>query len=145
MSLSKAGSIENWWSVKAPVLNSVAQYRFLIVQRDSYKWLNAGGLFPFDVTSANDFQIFAKPKYPQWINKSVFYQIFPDRFATSGKVRKPPAEFVRRDWNDLPKGRDKTTGVEYFGGDLEGVTEHLDHITNLGASGIYFTPFFLAF
>lgn len=144
MSLSKFGSAENWWSVKVPVLNLVAQYRFLVVQTDSYQWLNAGGLFPFDVSSANDFQIIAKPKYPQWINKSVFYQIFPDRFATSGKIRKLPKEFVRRNWNDLPKGRDKTTGVEYFGGDLEGVTEHLDHITNLGASGIYFTPFFPA-
>lgn len=144
MSLSKPGSIENWWSVKVPVLNLVAQYRFLVVQTNSYQWLNAGGLFPFDVSSANDFQIIAKPKYPQWINKSVFYQIFPDRFASSGKTRKLPKEFVRRNWNDLPKGRDKTTGVEYFGGDLEGVTEHLDHITNLGASGIYFTPFFPA-
>lgn len=144
MTLSKPGSAENWWSVRAPVLNLVAQYRFLVVQTNSYQWLNAGGLFPFDVSSANDFQIIAKPKYPQWINKSVFYQIFPDRFATSGKTRKLPKEFVRRNWNDLPKGRDKTTGVEYFGGDLEGVTEHLDHITNLGASGIYFTPFFPA-
>ena len=144
MSLSKPGSIENWWSVKVPVLNLVAQYRFLVVQTNSYQWLNAGGLFPFDVSSANDFQIIAKPKYPQWINKSVFYQIFPDRFASSGKTRKLPKEFVRRNWNDLPKGRDKTTGVEYFGGDLEGVAEHLDHITNLGTSGIYFTPFFPA-
>ena len=144
MTLSKPGSAENWWSVRAPVLNLVAQYRFLVVQTNSYQWLNAGGLFPFDVSSANDFQIIAKPKYPQWINKSVFYQIFPDRFATSGKTRKLPKEFVRRNWNDLPKGRDKTTGVEYFGGDLEGVAEHLDHITNLGTSGIYFTPFFPA-
>ena len=144
MSVSKIGDFENWWSVKVPVLNPAAHYRFLIVQPKSYQWLNAGGLFPFDVSSANDFQIFAKPRYPRWINKSVFYQIFPDRFATSGKVRKLPAEFVRRNWNDLPKGRDKTTGVEYFGGDLEGVTEHLDHITDLGASGIYFTPFFPA-
>lgn len=144
MSVTSFNATESWWSVKAPVLNLVAQYRFLIIEKKSYKWLNAAGLFPFDVSSANDFQIFAKPKYPQWINKSVFYQIFPDRFASSGKVRKIPAEFVRRDWDNLPKGRDITTGVEYFGGDLEGVTEHLDHITHLGASGIYFTPFFAA-
>jgi len=73
-----------------------------------------------------------------------FYQIFPDRFASSGKKRNVPSKFVSRAWNDLPKGRDKTTGIEYFGGDIDGVTEHLDHITSLGASGIYFTPFFPA-
>jgi len=144
MELATTGEVENWWSVKAPVLNLVAQYRFLFVAKSGYHWLNAAGLFPFDVTSANDFQIFAKPKYPQWINGSVFYQIFPDRFASSGKSRKVPKTFVPRNWNDLPKGKDKTTGIEYFGGDLEGVREHLDHISDLGISGIYFTPFFPA-
>lgn len=144
MSISKAGEVENWWSARVPVINLVAQYRFLVVGETGYQWLNAGGLFPFDVSSANDFQIFARPKYPQWINSTVFYQIFPDRFASSGKERRIPKNFIRRNWNDLPQGRSANTGVEFFGGDLEGVTEHLDHITNLGASGIYFTPFFPA-
>ena len=49
-----------------------------------------------------------------------------------------------RNWDDLPKGKDETTGVEFFGGDLPGVEEHLDHIVKLGANGIYFTPFFPA-
>ena len=135
---------ENWWSAKAVVMNASTSYRFLLVGKNKYEWLNAGGIFSHEVSSAHDFQIFAKPKYPQWINKSVFYQIFPDRFASSGKKRNVPSNYVSRAWNDLPKGRDKTTGIEYFGGDLDGVTEHLDHITALGASGIYFTPFFPA-
>ncbi len=135
---------ENWWSAKVVVMNPATSYRFLLVGKNKYEWLNAGGIFSYEVSSASDFQIFAKPKYPQWINKSVFYQIFPDRFASSGKKRDVPTKFVPRAWNDFPKGRDKTTGIEYFGGDLDGVSEHLDHITALGASGIYFTPFFPA-
>jgi alpha-glucosidase len=75
----------------------------------------------------------------------VFYQIFPDRFATTGKYKNlMPKEFVPRDWNELPKGRDKTTGVEYFGGDMDGVAQNLSHLQKLGANGIYFTPFFPA-
>ena len=144
MTIVKESEVEAWWSVKAPVLNLVAQYRFLIVGQTGYQWLNAGGLFPFDVSSANDFQIFAKPKYPQWINSSIFYQIFPDRFATSGTVRKIPTKFIQRSWDDLPEGRSGNTGIEFFGGDLDGVREHLNHVTELGASGIYFTPFFPA-
>ena len=144
MEISKRNRHENWWNVKVPVINAVAQYRFLLTGKNRYEWLNAGGLYSHEVSSAQDFQIFARPKYPQWINKSVFYQIFPDRFAHSGKKRNPPTKFVPRDWNALPKGKDKTTGVEFFGGDLEGVQEHLDHIIDLGASGIYFTPFFPA-
>ena len=135
---------ENWWSAKVVVMNPATSYRFLLVGKNKYEWLNAGGIFSYEVSSASDFQIFAKPKYPQWINKSVFYQIFPDRFASSGKKRDVPTKFVPRAWNDFPKGRDKATGIEYFGGDLDGVSKHLDHITALGASGIYFTPFFPA-
>jgi alpha-glucosidase len=97
------------------------------------------------VTSGHDFQLLALSEFPNWIRSSVFYQIFPDRFASSGKYgSKKPKEFVARDWDQKPKGRDKTTGVEYFGGDLEGVREHLDHIEELGANGIYFTPIFPA-
>lgn len=144
MTVKSCNKVESWWATKVTVLNPVAQYRFLLIGKNSYQWLNAAGIFNHEVTSGADFQILAKPKYPQWINKSVFYQIFPDRFASSGKKRKLPTWLVPRAWNDLPKGRDKTTGVEYFGGDFEGVEEHLDHITDLGVNGIYFTPFFPA-
>ncbi len=141
----KDGATESWWSAKAEVLNPVVRYRFLFADGDKYLWLNAGGLHDFDVTSVHDFHILATPSYPKWIRSSVFYQIFPDRFATTNKYnKKPPAEFVPRTWDELPKGRDATTGVEFFGGDLEGVENHLDHLTTLGINGIYFTPFFPA-
>jgi len=135
---------ETWWSVNVPVLNPIMPYRFLLIKDGNYSWLNGAGVFPYEVTSTNDFKILARPHFPQWINRSVFYQIFPDRFATSGKKRKAPDHFVRRDWDEIPKGKDATTGVELFGGDLPGVKAHLDHIVELGANGIYFTPFFPA-
>ena len=144
MSIAHSDKSEIWWSVSVPILNPVMPYRFLLIKEGNYSWLNAAGMFPYEVTSTNDFKVLARPHFPQWVNRSVFYQIFPDRFATSGKMRKAPKNFVRRDWDDLPKGKDLTTGVELFGGDLEGVQEHLDHIVELGANGIYFTPFFPA-
>lgn len=134
-----------WWKVKVPILNLKTPYRFLLIKGDRYKWLNSSGVHSNDVTSSEDFQLLATLKFPKWIRSSVFYQIFPDRFATTGKYRDlAPEKFVQRPWNELPKGRDKTTGIEYFGGDLDGVEEHLAHIKELGANGIYFTPFFPA-
>ena len=47
-----------------------------------------------------------------------------------------------RDWNLPPRDKSKFTGKEVYGGDLKGVELHLDHIADLGANGIYFTPFF---
>lgn len=49
-----------------------------------------------------------------------------------------------REWDLLPRGRSQFTGQELYGGDLYGVSEHLDHITDLGVNGIYFTPLFPA-
>ena len=136
---------EQWWSASVEVINRKTHYRFLILNGNRYTWLNSQGIHQNDVTSGRDFQLLAVSEFPSWIRSSVFYQIFPDRFASSGKYRgKKPREFVARDWDERPKGRDKTTGIEYFGGDLEGVGEHLHHIEELGANGIYFTPIFPA-
>ena len=144
MSAIHSDLVEVWWSVTVPVFNPITAYRFILIKDGNYSWLNAAGIFQYEVTSTNDFTLIARPHFPLWVNHSVFYQIFPDRFATSGKKRKAPAKFIRREWDDLPKGKDPTTGVEFFGGDLLGVEEHLDHIVELGANGIYFTPFFPA-
>jgi len=70
---------------------------------------------------------------PEWVKHAVFYQIFPDRFAKSDKVEKP---HNLEPWDSPP------TIEGYKGGDLLGVVEHLDHIQDLGASAIYFTPIF---
>jgi len=144
MSISSSDLAEVWWNVTVPIFNPIMPYRFILIKGKDYCWLNAAGVFPFEVTSANDFTLLARPKFPQWINASVFYQIFPDRFATSGAKRNVPTNFVPRKWDELPNGKDPSTGVEFFGGDLQGVEEHLDHIVELGANGIYFTPFFPA-
>jgi alpha-glucosidase len=95
-----------------------------------------------DVHSNSDFKIVAVPRYPDWIRSSVFYQVFPDRFARSGQISKIPSWAHHREWNELPQGRSEYTGSEFFGGDLKGVEQRLDHISDLGVNGIYFTPFF---
>ena len=140
----KKNDIECWYEVKISVVNVHTVYRFVFVAKDKYDWLNAFGLSSHDVHSNNDFQIVAVPANPEWIKSSVFYQVFPDRFAKSGKSYKLPDWAHHRDWNELPRGRSKYTGTELYGGDLLGVEQHLDHINDLGVNGIYFTPFFSA-
>jgi alpha-glucosidase len=142
MKKTKTGKSESWWSIDIVIENTTTHYRFMLVDKKSYRWLNGVGVFAHDVTDREDFQIIAKPAYPEWIKKAVFYQIFPDRFAKSDAVRKLPDWAIPREWNDLPKGREKTTGVEFYGGDLPGITSKLSHIKALGASAIYFTPAF---
>ena len=142
MKLSQKGTKENWYQVSVQILNIQNSYRFAFIDEGKYEWLNAKGLSDHDVHSNNDFQLVAIPDNPEWIKSSVFYQIFPDRFARSGKVDVVPEWAYPREWDLLPRGRSKFTGQELYGGDLYGVAEHLDHVNALGVNGIYFTPMF---
>ncbi len=70
---------------------------------------------------------------PSWARDAVFYQIFPDRFAASDRVPKPgPME----PWDAPP------TVHGYKGGDLRGIAEHLDDLSELGITALYLTPVF---
>jgi alpha-glucosidase len=144
LALEKSGRTESWWSVKVKIENLSTFYRFVFVDVNKYEWLNGSGFHDHDVHSNNDFQIVAIPAYPAWIRSSVFYQVFPDRFAKSTTKRAMPDWAHHRDWNELPTIGSQATGTELYGGDLKGVEEHLDYVTDLGVNGIYFTPFFPA-
>ncbi|MGX5680698.1 glycoside hydrolase family 13 protein [Schumannella luteola] len=72
---------------------------------------------------------------PDWLADAVFYQIFPERFANGDPTLDPPGV---EPWGGVP------TRENFFGGDLEGIIQHLDHIESLGANAIYLTPIFEA-
>lgn len=69
---------------------------------------------------------------PAWVKDSVFYQIFPDRFARRANT----------DGNGFKDWHAEPTSSGFHGGDLFGVAEKLDYLANLGVNGIYFTPVF---
>jgi len=70
---------------------------------------------------------------PDWVKDAIFYQIFPDRFARSDQLRKPAN---LQPWNGPP------TYHGFKGGDLLGVLEKLDYLSELGINAIYFNPIF---
>jgi cyclomaltodextrinase len=72
---------------------------------------------------------------PGWVRDSVFYQIFPDRFARSDRVFKPSH---LQAWDAPP------TRHGYKGGDLLGIVEHLDYLDDLGINALYLNPVFLS-
>ncbi len=70
---------------------------------------------------------------PSWVENSVFYQIFPDRFADGDKSNNPA--------NVVPWGATPTYS-NFMGGDLEGVEQNLPYLRELGANAIYLNPIF---
>ena len=76
---------------------------------------------------------------PDWVKDAVFYQIFPDRFAKSGRFGKNG--YLPKPSNLQPWGA-KPTFHGFQGGDLLGAAEKLPYLTDLGINAIYFNPLF---
>jgi alpha-glucosidase len=138
---------ETWWRAELPVTNPTVRYRWLVDGGTiGYRWVNGIGLHTHEVAGADDFVLPLERGAPAWHACSVVYEIFPDRFATTGAAAaaQRPEWAVPREWDRLPEGRSRNTPRELYGGDLPGVEQHLDHIDSLGANVIYLTPFFPA-
>lgn len=73
---------------------------------------------------------------PEWVKETVWYQIFPERFA-NGDLTNDPA-------GTLPWGSAEPTRQNFFGGDLQGIIDHLDYLQGLGITGLYLCPIFTA-
>lgn len=136
-----------WWEVSVPIKNSEVHYRFLIELVDGESlWRNAIGLSKVEPIDALDFRINTFSDAPDWSAGAIMYQIFPDRFARSAKAsqREVPEWAVAKQWYEpvSPSGQDVSS--QFFGGDLTGIVEHLDHLEELGVNLIYLTPIFPA-
>lgn len=103
---------------------------------------------------------------PAWLRNAAVYQIFPDRFRNgeprndycrAGSTVGCPTFYgtekalLHPTWNEPigdPYGDDplwrQAFGNQFYGGDLQGVTEKLDYLGRLGFDTIYLNPIFAA-
>ena len=146
--LLAATDTDAWWSATITCHSPVTGYRFLLVGGPTkYAWLNGTGVHLRDVPDASDFRLVAHDAPPpSWAQGAVVYQIFPDRFARSAAAdrREVPAWAFPAEWDDPVDLRPSRTAWQLYGGDLDGITEHLDHLEDLGVDVVYLTPFFPA-
>ncbi len=148
---AQGNSACRWWEATLRINMPVTAYRFLIFTSHGVWWYNGAGIKRHVPTDANDFRLLANYEAPVWVWDSVFYQIFPDRFADGD-----PASNVRDGEFDYRGQTSKTKRwgepqspwpqamVEFYGGDLPGVEGHLDYLTDLGVNAIYLNPIFTA-
>jgi cyclomaltodextrinase len=73
---------------------------------------------------------------PHWVKDTVWYQIFPERFANGDSSINPEGTL---EW-----ASEGPSPTNFFGGDIEGMIQHLDYLNTLGVNGLYLTPIFTA-
>ncbi|MER2599789.1 MAG: alpha-amylase family glycosyl hydrolase [Caldilineales bacterium] len=140
-----------WWRAELPVSQPLLHYRFALEAADGVWWLHAGGVSAADPLDATDFRIVADYHAPHWLREAVFYQIFPDRFANGDPDNDPhPADYDYAGhqphtyaWGSPPPA-DAFFPLVFYGGDLQGIADHLDYVEYLGVNALYLTPVFSA-
>lgn len=121
------------------------QYAFKLTDKAGDQWLYDDRKFvPATAENISTLTCFRMPYLheidridpPEWVKETVWYQIFPERFA-NGDLTNDPA-------GTLPWGSAEPTRQNFFGGDLQGIIDHLDYLQELGITGLYLCPIFTA-
>ncbi len=99
---------------------------------------------------------------PDWLKEATLYQIFPDRFrngdpgndvisGTHPFYDNPHGGITYTTWNSrVIDPRDPASPYadrwceDFYGGDLEGITEKLDELRAMGITALYLNPVFLS-
>jgi len=149
---AKTINVCQWWETKVVITMKHFNYRFFIHSINGSWWFSGAGIQQHTPLDHTDFKLLVDFNAPCWIRDSVFYQIFPDRFADGDKKSNVKSDeylcynqpVISRPWGELPRPHGETGGVEFFGGDLVGVYKNLDYLTELGINAIYLNPIFTA-
>ena len=133
------------WKLK----DGMTSYYFEIQDGEEVWYYNRSGLTDGRIPYY-DFRLAPGFSTPDWAKGAVIYQIYTDRFYNGD----PENDVETReyfyigdysskvtDWNKYPAAM----GVrEFYGGDLQGVTDKLDYLQDLGVEVLYFNPLFVS-
>lgn len=146
---------EEWWKVDFTA-EKAALYKYHFEYDTSWgtsRIYHAGNGLAAIKGDGEDWQLTVYDKdfhTPEWLRGGIIYQIFPDRFASSGtKKQNVPSDRVLRTDRDgdpywIPTAEGKVLNNDYFGGDLNGIEQKLGYLKSLGVTCIYLNPIFEA-
>lgn len=133
-----------WFAEVVPPFRRL-QYAFVVTDRHEDIFFGSSGVCPYNEKTLETIHYYFKFPFvheadtfeaPQWAKSTVWYQIFPERFANGREDLSPE--------NALPWGSKDPDVNDFFGGDLQGIIDKLDYLEDLGVNGIYLTPIFSA-
>ncbi len=116
------------WDKKAKV-----DYQFALIDGFTLRTLGPKGLTEHDRNNVYQLDPMTyKPfEVPAWVEKSVFYQIFPDRFDNGSAANDPKN---KTPWTEVP------TYSNRYGGDAAGLKRRMAYLQRLGVNAMYINP-----
>lgn len=133
------------------VFEKELRYQFYLTTEDCIYYYTENGITTYIPNEAYDFRILTDYQQPTWVKNAVFYQIFPERFCNGNPDNDVkdneyvfdgyPVKKVK-DWNSVPEEYEKAHCLDFYGGDLEGITQKIPYLKKLGITAIYLNPIF---
>lgn len=142
-----------YYGAELKITENRMQYHFYLVCDEIVYFYNQREITTYVPDHTYDFVLLADYRQPSWVKKSVFYQIFPERFCNgnpandvkSGEYRLNGHDTIQMaNWEDKPLPYEKGFCLDFYGGDLEGVKEKIPYLKELGVNAVYLNPIFLA-
>ena len=142
MELKHSDQAYNYYEVILNIYMPQLMYVFYMVERGQEYYYSESGVsdeYIFDLAFISAFQYVGENyndyviEKPSWVGR-VFYQIFPERFASSDRVDK---SHVNMNWDTKELVNNRNA---FLGGDLYGASEKIPYLKSIGIGAIYLTP-----
>lgn len=139
-----------WFEATLPLHEARMRYAWQLNFPDDHLNFTSLGLHHSRRGFRNWFQYLTDCQPPTWAWESFFYQIFPDRFRNgdpgndvqTGEYLYQGREVEHVAW-DQPI--DKRGDIHaHYGGDLNGITQAIPYLRDLGITGLWLTPIFVS-
>ncbi|MDG2422583.1 MAG: alpha-amylase family glycosyl hydrolase [Phycisphaerales bacterium] len=136
---------DQWWEAVVPDTGEAVPYTFIIQDGKTQERHQ-------DIHTMSDSEQINFTT-PEWARDAIWYQVMIDRFRNGNASNNPDPI---RPWNSAwyegsPwEGADGQTFYEYYvfarryGGDIQGLLEKLDYLSDLGVNALYLNPVFEA-
>jgi glycosidase len=140
-------NLHDYWLIDTHEPTNRMSYGFHVFGEDGIEvFYSDQGVYPYEEVFLTEANFYFRIPYiheidafraPEWARETVWYQIFPERFANGDTANDPVGTLS---WGS----KEHPSRDDFFGGDLQGVIDHLDYLVDLGINGIYFCPLFKA-
>lgn len=140
------------FSQTVPVTTDGEKFRWFFVffkDNKSY-YVGKKGITRYTPGQSDRFSIIPSLEAPEWVASSTCYQIFPDRFcngdprigAKEGEYEFDGGSVTTPKWTDEPKDWNESRCCDFYNGDLKGIEEKADYLSDLGITAVYLNPIF---
>lgn len=149
MQIASSNTLFDFYETEITIGETIFSYYFEIHGGEETCFFNKKGAVK-EKNSFFDYKITPGFSTPDWAKGAVIYQIYVDRFANGD----PSNDVLDREYIYIGEPVSRVTkwdkypaqmGVrEFYGGDLQGILDHLDYLQELGVDVLYLNPIFVS-